>query len=78
MAAIEINAITATYKTEVDNWKLIPNEEALKLNMSLIALMNAPLSNPLMSLLMLSAMPESRTFLIMEVMWLAGKRLQKD
>ena len=78
MAAIEIRAIIATYKTDVESWKSIPNEDALKLKVSLIALMKAPLSRPLISLLMLSAMPESRTFLIMEVIWLAGKRLQKD
>ena len=40
--------------------------------------MNAPPSRPLMSLLMLSVMPLRRMFLIMDVMWLAGNRLQKD
>ena len=75
---MQIRAITATYRTDVEIRKSMPNEEALKLNVSLIALMNAPPSRPLMSLLILSAMPLSRMFLIMEVMWLAGKRLQTD
>ena len=78
MAAIQTRAMTATYKTEVDSWKSIPNEDALKLKVSFIAPINAPPSRPLISAFMLSAMPVSRTFLIMDVMWLAGNRLQTD
>ena len=75
---MQSKAIAATYKTDVDSWKSIPNEDALKLKTSLIALRNAPPSSPLMSVLMLSATPDSNTFLSIEVMWLAGKRLQKE
>ena len=75
---MQIRAITATYRTDVEIRKSIPNEDALKLKVSLIALMNAPLSRPLISLLIESATPLRSTFLIMEVMWLAGKRLQTD
>ena len=43
-----------------------------------ISVIKTPLSSPFISLLMLSATPERRAFLNIEVMWLAGNRLQKD
>ena len=69
-----MRAIAATYNTDVEVWKLNPKVEALKLNVSLIPLMKAPLSRPLMSEFIESATPESRTFLIMEVTWLLKVR----
>lgn len=77
MAAIHTNAMIPTYSTEFAPLKLVPKACALKLNVFLTADMNAPLSTPPIEESMLSVIPLKRMFLISEVMWVAGNRLQK-
>ena len=75
---MQTSAMISMYMVDPVAENVVPNDLALKLKTSLIAVKKAPLSSPLISLLILSATPVKRTFLIMDVMWLAGKRLHID